>query len=96
MTLLEDGSLRVPHAVLDPTVGGIAHTTRHIGPDDPAYEQLRSLAVPEGDQEVAGPVDSTRQAELDKFLRDHEDAGDRMLGLLKWQIQHQDPQRRAS
>ncbi|MEU4827756.1 hypothetical protein AB0H37_38335 [Actinomadura sp. NPDC023710] len=92
VTLLADGSLRVPDAVVDPEAGGIAHTTRHVGPDHPAYEQLRRLAVPEGAQEEPGPEDSTRQAELDAFLDAHADAGDSMLRLLEWQLRH----RRAS
>ncbi|MEU8310620.1 hypothetical protein AB0C84_44390 [Actinomadura sp. NPDC048955] len=94
VVLLPDGSLNVPDAVLDPAVGGIAHTVHRIGPDHPDYEHLKSLAVREGTPEEPDTGQDPQQADLAAFLRDHRREGDSMLALLEWQVQHRT--RRAS
>ncbi|XVQ07199.1 hypothetical protein ACQP1W_31820 [Spirillospora sp. CA-255316] len=86
--LLANGRLRVPEAEFDADVGGIAHTHGEIGPDHPAYTQLREIAVPEegsgnATTDPALAERDSRQTELDCYLRERRGEGDAMLRMLE-------------
>ncbi|GAA2627782.1 hypothetical protein GCM10010411_76240 [Actinomadura fulvescens] len=88
VVLLPDGRLRVPRAEHDPRVGGIAHTSVEIGPDHPDYPRLRPSAVPEAELVRRRESRAAEQAELDRYLSEHEAEGDAMLQLLQLQLTH--------
>jgi hypothetical protein len=85
-----DGRLAVPAAEIDPRVGGVAHTTQVIGPDDPDYARLHALALAQAEDRTG------EQDELDHYLAEHAPEGRAMLNLLRRQLGDGGTERRAS